>query len=951
MNHALVTVIAPLAAPALAELPAEISAMGNPAQPAIRKRLDVRDGDAGTHFVSLHAIPAGAGTGGHLVLEFSADGDEDVALTRIAGALAKELENIFSHASDWRPGGTLLAYLRAHRVKVGHGLFSHPGIAYSGTAGMSVGRIAKERDLAAHLTMLLGAQPGELRASERLTAVREALRGTAFAWALAAPEAPAPAQPPLSIAGLAVQSTLAFICIYLWPVVPLLLAGAAYVGYCAYASGAPPLLWSGVVAAACFLIKAAIPVIVIIGAALIAMFVSLRRAEARDWVDERAPDPATLAEILQRENHSAQNHMLSVTRRKPGFVRWFVIRVVFWLSSVAIARVYRPGFLNGIGTIHFARWVTVPGTRDFLFFSNYGGSWESYLEDFITRAHYGLTAIWSNSMGFPRSSNLIHGGAADGERFKRYARRSMLPTRFWYSAYPDTTTTQIRSNTLIRRGLAAALSNDEAQRWLALFGAAERPDGKLESNDIQSIVFGGLGFMRFGTCLLFQLSDDRSAAQGWVKQWLADVAFNDGHRLQREAVVIAAFGAQALVKLNLPEACVREFPEAYLNGMATPDRARILGDIGANAPGYWQWGRDTPDVALLVYGTSADAVARLRERITLEASQRGLAPPHEIALTEIPEDKKAVEPFGFVDGVSQPIIRGTSRALRANDALHGVEAGEFLIGYPDNRGNHPPGPRLSPLFDPNNRLPIAAASADFTSNIVDQPREVGRNGSFLVIRQLEQNVDAFNDYCEQEAARLKGRLPPPYEVTADFIAAKLIGRWKDGSSLVRYPYRPRSAEKPNAAVDNDFLLGTEDPEALRCPLGAHIRRANPRDSFDPGSREQLTISNRHRMLRVGRPYQAKDGQNPGLLFMCLNGDIERQFEFIQQTWLASPLFHGLSGEQDPVIGDGLSASGYTIPSRDGPLRLKPPPRLVTTLGGGYFFVPGKRLLAFLAGER
>ena len=168
---------------------------------------------------------------------------------------------------------------------------------------------------------------------------------------------------------------------------------------------------------------------------------------------------------------------------------------------------------------------------------------------------------------------------------------------------------------------------------------------------------------------------------------------------------------------------------------------------------------------------------------------------------------------------------------------------------------------------------------------------------------------------------------------------------------MRYPYRPRSAEKPNAAVDNDFLLGTEDPEALRCPLGAHIRRANPRDSFDPGSREQLTISNRHRMLRVGRPYQAKDGQNPGLLFMCLNGDIERQFEFIQQTWLASPSFHGLSGEQDPVIGDGLSASGYTIPSRDGPLRLKPPPRLVTTLGGGYFFVPGKRLLAFLAGER
>jgi Dyp-type peroxidase family len=958
LNHALVTIIAPIDAPALAALPAQISAMGNPVTQSIRERLDVLDSEAGTHFMSLHAIPAGAGTGGHLVLEFSADGDEDSALSRIANALAAELENIFSRAADWQQGGTLLTYLRAHRVQVGHGLFSHPGIAYSGTAGMSVGRIRKERDLTAHITALLGAQPGGLHASERLTAIRDALRATAFAWALEPPEAPAPPQPPLSIIGLAVRSTLTFVWIYLWPLVLLLLAGAAYAGYWAYASSQPPALWTGVVAAACFLLKAAIPAIVIVTAALIAMFVCLRRAEARDWVDERAPDRATLAEILKRENHSAQNHMVSVTRRKPGFVRWFVIRVVFWLSSVAIARVYRPGFLNGIGTIHFARWVTVPGTRDFLFFSNYGGSWESYLEDFIELAHYGLTAIWSNSVGFPRSANLIQGGASDGERFKRYARRSMLPTPFWYSAYPDCTTAQIRGNTLIRRGLAAALSNDEAQHWLALFGSASRPDTKLESNDIQSIVFGGLGFMRFGTCLLFQLSGNRGAAHDWLRQLLPDVAFNDGHRLQRDAVIIAAFGPHALTKLNLPDACVTQFPAAYLDGMAAPDRARILGDVGDNAPGKWRWGREAPDVALLVYGTSPEAVAQLRDRITEKAVQHGHAHLDRIDFKEIPENKKTEEPFGFLDGVSQPVIRGTARALRRHDPIHVVEAGEFVLGYPDNRGNHPPGPRLSPLLDPNNRLPIAAAGDDFAANIVDQPRDIGRNGTFLVIRQLEQNVAAFNAYCEQEAARLKDRLLPPYEVTADFIAAKLIGRWKDGSSLARYPYRSRTDEAnaramshaQSAAGDNDFLFGSEDPEALRCPFGAHIRRANPRDSFNPGSPEQLAISNRHRMLRVGRPYQAQAGQNPGLLFMCLNGDIERQFEFIQQTWLASPSFHGLSGEQDPIVGDGIGATGFTIPRRDGPMRLKPLPRFVTTLGGGYFFVPGKRLLSFLAGD-
>ena len=139
------------------------------------------------------------------------------------------------------------------------------------------------------------------------------------------------------------------------------------------------------------------------------------------------------------------------------------------------------------------------------------------------------------------------------------------------------------------------------------------------------------------------------------------------------------------------------------------------------------------------------------------------------------------------------------------------------------------------------------------------------------------------------------------------------------------------------------------PKRLRCPFGAHIRRANPRDSFDPGSNDQIAITNRHRIMRVGRVYQEKAGENPGLLFMCLNGDIERQFEFVQQTWLMSPSFHGLSCEKDPVLGDGeTGACGFTIPSRDGPIALSPLPAFVTTRGGGYFFLPGKRLINYLS---
>ena len=156
--------------------------------------------------------------------------------------------------------------------------------------------------------------------------------------------------------------------------------------------------------------------------------------------------------------------------------------------------------------------------------------------------------------------------------------------------------------------------------------------------------------------------------------------------------------------------------------------------------------------------------------------------------------------------------------------------------------------------------------------------------------------------------------------------------------------------KPKFEPDNDFLFGTENPQGLRCPLGAHIRRANPRESFHPGSREQIEITNRHRIIRVGRSYVPEPGQRPGLFFMCLNGDIERQFEFVQQTWVGGSSFHGLSDERDPLIGGRSEAKVYTIPKSDGPMRLKDLPSFVRTRGGGYFFLPGRRTIEYLASD-
>ncbi len=189
------------------------------------------------------------------------------------------------------------------------------------------------------------------------------------------------------------------------------------------------------------------------------------------------------------------------------------------------------------------------------------------------------------------------------------------------------------------------------------------------------------------------------------------------------------------------------------------------------------------------------------------------------------------------------------------------------------------------------------------------------------------------------------------------MAAKTVGRWRDGASLVRHPQHPPGTpslapELPTGRPvrtrepDNDFLFAREDPQGLRCPFGAHMRRANPRDSLDTDGPAQLAIVNRHRLIRIGRQYAAPPGGRPGLLFTCLNADIERQFEFVQQTWLLGSNFHGLPDETDPSLGHGERV--FTIPTLQGPVRLKGLPDFVRVRGGAYFFMPSRSAIRYLA---
>jgi deferrochelatase/peroxidase EfeB len=1002
MVHALVTVAAPVDVGRIPEVLSAITPLGNPAADDLAAALAALDGDQGVHFASLHAIPPtddGSRTG-HIVLEFSADGSEADALRRLVERMRSWLLPVFSKAADWK-GGDLLAYLTARKLILGVGWTGRTGLAFAGTPGMSVGRIRREADLAKRLTAWLELQDGGLSPLERLTRIRDQARADPdCGWGLETPEA-LPLAPVWTTLSLVIGVAVSFVKTFLWPfgVLYALVLGLRVI-YLASTGAfedflAPPAavvgeLWSGVLWALGALLVFAIPLLIAAGV----LYLVLRGKEATDWLDERPPKRAVLHEILARENHYAQNHMVSVTQRKPGLTRRLTVRLAFWLIGTLAQLQFQPGRLGNIGTIHFARWVMLPGSRDFVFFSNYGGSWESYLEDFITKAHEGLTAVWSNTVGFPRTENLFQKGATDGERFKRYARHSMRPTPFWFSAYPTLTTDNIRTNAAIRVGLAAAMTNAEAIDWLELFGSAVRPPSKLESDQIQSLVFGGLGFMPHGHVLTVRFAEAKAAVRGWLRDVLPHVAFDDGRRLRANAVISLGLGPGALAKAGLPADALETFPAAFLDGMTGPGRSRILGDDLNDPDDPWWWGAgESADAALLIYGESDGAVAALAEQVRALTLAGGHAIDHEVPLATVA--KPAFEPFGFLDGISQPVIRGTYRGLRNPDPIHLVEPGEFILGYPDNRGNVPPGPAMDALHDPDNLLPICSDGRDgIDANITNAPRALARNGSFLVIRQLEQDHDRFWSYCQGEADRLKARLQAPYVMTKEFVGAKLVGRWPDGSSLVRNPYQPftesrltHATQRPQshpagaAAIaaapvaapeahqypapaepdadagarpratsgDNDFLFGAEDPQGLRCPYGAHIRRANPRDSLDPGSQDQLDISNRHRIIRLGRRYVPQEGQKPGLLFMCLSGDLERQFEFVQQTWLGSETFHGLSGERDPLAGNKTGCpNGFTVPTRDGPVRLAPLSRFVTPRGGGYFFLPGKTLLQFLS---
>ena len=153
---------------------------------------------------------------------------------------------------------------------------------------------------------------------------------------------------------------------------------------------------------------------------------------------------------------------------KPGLFRRSTITFILWLLDYTARHIYNRGRLTRVSTIHFARWVFLDQKQRLFFASNYDGSLDSYMDDFINKVAFGLNVVFSNGVGYPRSDWLVLGGAKNEQKFKYFIRRHELATEVWYTAHPGLTAADLERNTRIRQGLEASLSDEEAREWLAL---------------------------------------------------------------------------------------------------------------------------------------------------------------------------------------------------------------------------------------------------------------------------------------------------------------------------------------------------------------------------------------------------------------------------------------------------------------------------------------------------
>lgn len=572
--------------------------------------------------------------------------------------------------------------------------------------------------------------------------------------------------------------------------------------------------------------------------------------------------------------------------------------------------------LDGGGTVHFARFVIVE--HSLVMASSYDGEFADYIEMFIhTMGH-----IFDLIMAHIADPALTPVAEHPGE-FVDWVQRHDHPSIGFYSAYPAYTAQQIRA--------ALALKSDAAD---ALPSVRTLPADMVA--DVQGLILRGYGHPVARHLVLTVVDAEKARA---ILARLAGPVTADEPQFPRitggtdwgakqpptcSAIAITATG---LLALGVPAASMESFPTEFLAGAV--DRAAHVGDIGSNAPEFWDADLRNASLVHAVFSLYArDAATRDSATAALETALAGafrVVANYDAAV--FPEHPDRVH-FGYCDNISQPIIAGDPVACPP-DGQPLAAAGEFVLGYESQYSS-----------------PTQTSALE-----VPTPIELGRNGSFTALRILEQDVVAFEEFVDR-AGTATGKGP-------GWVAAKIVGRWRNGIPLVLSP----DTADPQPPIPDDALnnynYADMDPAGLRCPVGAHMRRANPRDQ------PMVPIGDGHarRVMRRGMPYgpewspgDAPDRVPRGLIGHFIGASLLLQFETVMGEWLNGGLTEPtITGTNDALLGVADTIARCPIPSQRADGTVDPDgivltgfPQFVRTRGCVYGFLPSLTALRWLA---
>jgi deferrochelatase/peroxidase EfeB len=385
------------------------------------------------------------------------------------------------------------------------------------------------------------------------------------------------------------------------------------------------------------------------------------------------------------------------------------------------------------------------------------------------------------------------------------------------------------------------------------------------------------------------------------------------------------------IKDRVPMVSFKSFG-AFVAGAA--ERANLVGDTGPSAPQNWEgaFGKGSDHLLVTLHAISPEAMANYSDRLCSLFDEGGafreVWRADGLALTEIRDGKPVFTSrvhFGYTDGISMTTIRGGPERYPVD---HQQPCEPWLFVLQDGAENY----------------------------FVPEPRELGLNGSFAVFKMIETDVVGFEDFLQSN----KDKIDP------ELLAAKMCGRWRNGVPLALSPETdsPPGGISPEQLNNFEYVNsdGSGDPKGIRCPVGAHIRRINPRGQPITGQGRPGGSNDTHRLIRRGMPYgpaydptQPYDGIKRGLLGYFINSNIENQYEFVLGQWVNDSEFAGAvrlhPKSKDPLIGtNNPSESIFVIPQANGapPIKITGFSSFITTKAAAYCFLPSITAVKFIS---